>query len=399
MDDFERLIIDEVRRRGQITFAEFMEWALYHPGHGYYTAGPVRTGRQGDFFTNVQVGPLFGRLLAESIVEMWDHLGSGRIHLVELGAGDGTLAEQILRALEERGRAKAVTLTLVEKSARGREAARRRLSRFPKVRLLEDLRHFEHAAGVEGCVYSNEFFDALPFHRVQRREGRLWELYVRESEGRLAEAAGAPSTPRLAQYLEERGVALAEGQKAEIRLLLDVAVAELDRALSRGFVLTVDYGEPSLDLYRETRPEGTLQAYESHRLEADALLAPGRRDLTAHVDFGRLAAEGMRRDWKPLVFASQGAFFLSSGERVLRQAVENDAGIRKNTSMVAPTRGISPRHSSLARSASQVQQLVHPEAFGGLFHVLVQGKNVGQPVLSGGKVNRVHRLLPSVSRP
>lgn len=375
--DFDELIREEIRRRGGVTFAEFMGWALYHPRHGYYMTGPLRTGRQGDFFTNVQAGGLFARLLAESFTEMWDLLGSGRLTLVELGGGDGALAERVLLALKEKGRDAGVSYYLVEKSPFGRDAARRRLSRFPKVRILESLEELEHASGVEGCVFSNEFFDALPFHRVQRLAGQLRELYVREESGRLLESPGDPSTPRLERYFIEQGVRLEEGQKADVCLLLDEAVAEIDRVLARGFVLSIDYGEPSLDLYRPARSEGSRQVYRSHQAFDSPFEEIGRRDITALVDFGRIAAAGRRGDLRPLVFASQGAYFLNSAEALLRRVVEEDVGRRGNPA-----------------AAREVQQLLHPETFGGKFHILVQGKNVGEAALSGGKVNRVRRLDP-----
>jgi SAM-dependent MidA family methyltransferase len=377
MSPFQQTILNEVRRRGRVTFSEFMGWALYHPQNGYYTAGPARTGRRGDFFTSVQGGDLLGRLLAESFCEMWDTLGSGRLTLVELGAGDGALAEQVLKALEEKGRASSVTFYLVEKSVRRREEARRRLSRFSKIHILDDLTSLEHTAGIEGCIYSNEFFDALPFHRVQGPGESLCELYVEAQGDRLVERPFAPSTPRLARGIREQGVSLVEGQKAEICLLLDDVVAEIDRVLARGFVLTIDYGEPSLDLYRETRLEGTLQIYQRHQLMDNPFDNIGERDITAFVDFGRLATLGNRGELKPLIFASQGTYLLNSAEALLRHLVEEDVGRQGDT-----------------RQATAIQQLLHPESLGGRFHVLLQGKNVGTPTLSGGRVNRIRRLCP-----
>ncbi len=377
MSGFHDAVVAEVRRRGKVTFAEFMDWALYHPVHGYY-ASTGRLGRKGDFFTSVQVGGLFGRLLTETFLEMWERLGSGRFTLVEMGAGDGALAEQVLEALEAKGKGKNVSYYLVEKSTGTREAARRRLSRFPKVHFLESLDDFEHAAGVEGCVYSNEFFDALPVHRVRREGGVLRELFVTERDARLVEEAGEPSTPRLARYFEEQDVFLAEGQAGEVCLALDGVMEDIGRVLSRGFVLSVDYGEPSPDLYREERRDGTLRVFKKHAVGGGFFENIGEQDITAHVDFGRLAALGAQGELAPLVFCSQGAFLLNSGEKLLKEVVEGEAR----------------RDPAVAR---RVQQLLHPESMGGAFHVLVQAKNAGRPELSGGKVNRIRRLLQSPS--
>lgn len=370
MPAFDALVLAEVRRRGRVTFAEFMEWSLYHPHHGYYTGGASRTGRGRDFLTNVQTGGLFGKLLAESFCDMWDRLGSKRFTMVELGASDGALAEQVLKSFEEKKRT-GVTYYLVERSPLARSAARRRLSRHPRIKFAGSLDELEHTSGVEGCVYSNEFFDALPIHRVTVRNGVFRELYVTDEGGRLVESPGDPSTPRLALYLEEQGVALEEGQKAEVCLALEDVVGNISRVLQRGFVFTVDYGEPSGDLFRPERPDGTLRTYEGHRRAADPFEKIGRRDLTAHVDFGRLAVLGAREGLFPLVFASQGSYFLHSAEEVLRRAVENGG----------------------PAGAGRVQQLVHPDAFGGAFRVFVQGKNVGRPRLLGGNADKVERLL------
>jgi SAM-dependent MidA family methyltransferase len=303
---------------------------------------------------------------------MWDHLGSGRITLVELGASDGSLAAQILQALEEKGRVSNVSLHLIERSAAAREAARRRLARYPKIHLWEDLDAFEHTGGVEGLVYSNEFFDALPFHRVRVEGGVLRELFVVEKDGRLSESPGGPSTPRLARALEGRGIQLSEGQAGEVCLEMDSAVENVGRILARGFVLTADYGGASADVTREDRRDGTLRTFGGHALGASPFDDVGRRDITADVDFGRLAALGKEEGLEPLVFAPQGVYLLNSGERLLRGLIDGN------------------RDPAVAGS---VRQLLHPEAMGGRFHVLVQGKNVGEPELSGGKANRVRRLI------
>ncbi len=371
MTSLESTVREEIRRRGRVTFAEFMSWALYHPRGGYYTSGPGRAGRAGDFVTNVQV-PLYAELLAEQFVEMWDALGSERFTLVELGAGDGVLAERILRELERRDRHRRIAFHLVEAGSPAREAARRRLSRYPGVSVHAGLEDLEHTAGVEGCVYSNEFFDALPVHRVQGGPRGLQELFVEERDGRLRESPRDLSMPELGDTLRDDGVALAEGQQGEISRDMPEIVSALGRLLSRGFVLTVDYGGPAQDLYGETRPRGTLRCFEKQRLGDDPFANIGGRDITAHVDFTRLARLGEREGLWPLVYANQGAYLVAAGENVLRRAVEE-----------------GPEGS---RRAREVQQLVHPSAFGGAFRILIQGRNVGDIRLAAEKASRLQRL-------
>jgi len=374
MTPLDAIVRAEIGRRGRVTFAEFMSWALFHPRYGYYMT-KVRTGRAGDFVTNVQTGPLFGRLLGETFIEMWDALGSERFTLVELGGSDGSLAESVLRALEEKGRDRRVSLHLVEASPVARQAARRRLSRYGHVHFHASLQEMEHTAGVDGCVYSNEFFDALPFHRVRWKEGRLWELWVETHGETLRECPGPPS-PGLAESLALSGVILEEGEEGEVFLSMEETVEDLSRVLARGFVLTVDYGGAGGELFGDHRPHGTRRTFFQHTVGEDPFTAIGEQDMTAHVDFTRLARLGEPRELVPLVYARQGSYFLSAGENLLRTVVEGAA------------------ESDRPRVARQVQQLIHPYAFGGAFHVLVQGKNVGGVTLSGMKVNRLQRLSP-----
>lgn len=372
MTPFDLIVRDEVRRRGRVTFAEFMRWALYHPRHGYYMT-KVRTGRAGDFVTNAQTGPLFGRLLAASFMEMWDALGSEKFTLVEVGGSDGTLAESVLRALEEKGRERWVSLHLVEASPVARQAARRRLSRYGHVHLHGSLAEMEHTAGIEGCVYSNEYFDALPFHRVVWKDGKLWELWVEMEGETLCERPGPP-TPGLAEAFASTGIVLEDGQEGEVCLAMEESVEEISRMLSRGFVMTVDYGGAAAELFGAHRPRGTRRTFSNHAVGDDPFVEIGQRDITAHVDFTRLARLGSARELEPLTYARQGSYFLSAGENVLRSAVEG-----------APD-------ADRPKIARQVQQLIHPHAFGGAFQILVQGKNVGGVTLSGAKTNRLQRL-------
>ncbi len=355
----------EIARRGRVTFAEFMGWALTHPRHGYYTTG-VRTGRSGDFLTNVQV-PLFGEALADIVVNMWDALGSTRWTLIELGAGDGVLAERVLTALDQRGRARRVTTHLVEGSPVAREAARRRLSRFGGVQFHAALADLEHTAGVEGCVYSNEFFDALPFHRLRGAGGGVRELFVAPGEKGLLETPGPLSAPGLAALLPGGG--LEDGQETEVCPAVDGVMDELARVLARGFVVTVDYGGPAAEVHHPSRPGGTRRTFSRHRVGDAPFEDVGEQDITAHVDFTRLARAGEARGFRTVYYGDQGPFLLAGAEGVLRAAIE-----------AAPPRG------------REVQQLVHPAAFGEKFRVLVQSVNAGGVALPLERASRAQRL-------
>jgi SAM-dependent MidA family methyltransferase len=268
---------------------------------------------------------------------------------------------------------------LIEASPAARAAARKRLSRYPHIHLHASLDDLEHIAGVEGCVYSNEFFDALPVHRVVGRVGGVRELFVAEKDGALFEMEGDPSSPGLAEILARGGVTLAEGQKAEVNLRLGAVLEKIDEILARGFILTVDYGEPTRDIYRETRADGTLTALRKHQIMESPFQNMGECDITSRVDFGRLAREGLGLGWTPLIYVSQGTFLVNSAENFLKAEFERLKD--------------SPDLTSLSK---QAQHLMHPELLGGKFQVLVQAKNAGDPRLKGGLVNRLRRLeLPA----
>jgi SAM-dependent MidA family methyltransferase len=225
---------------------------------------------------------------------------------------------------------------------------------------------------VEGCVYSNEFFDALPVHRVRRIGNRLTELYVTEKEGRLVEDPGDPSTPQLAAALAQSGVLLADGQEGEVCLAAGDVMAGVGRILARGFLWTADYGGSAAEVYAPHRVRGTLRSFSKHQLAESPLEAVGERDITAHVDFTRLARLGAAEGFRPLVYADQGPYWIAAGEAVLKKAVED--------------------LSEGGRRGREVRQLVHPGAFGGAFRILIQGKNVEGIGLRAETAARLQRL-------
>ena len=247
----ERAIRRRIARRGPVPFAEYMAAALYGPG-GYYTragANPLA-----DYYTAPQVHPAFGALLAVQLFHLWTLLARPRpFAVIEAGAGDGLLCRDILTAARHlpAGFADALQYTLCDlRSAPGWESA------YPNARRVVASALRLPRVGAAGCILSNELLDALPVHRVRMDAGRLRELYVALSpdaadgyEGTLFEQPGPPSTPRLQRRLDDLGIALADGQTAEICLLLDDWAASAAAALDAGFVITIDYGRAAADLY------------------------------------------------------------------------------------------------------------------------------------------------------
>ncbi|MDE2860886.1 MAG: SAM-dependent methyltransferase [Chloroflexota bacterium] len=306
----ERLIAEH----GRITFARFMELALYGPGGYYVSADRHRTG---DYFTAPSAHPAFSALLAVQVRQLWELMGSpSPFHVVEVGAGGCRLAESFVdyasRLSPEFARA-------LEYAAVDCSIARPADSRVQAVRGFG-----LPVRRVEGCVLSNELPDAFPVHRFAIRDGRVLEVYVTREDGCLVETLDAPSTPRIEHRLSSLGLNLPDGFRGEVNLALDDWMEEVSQALARGFVLTVDYGHSAQDLYAPERSGGTLRCYYEHTLQGDPYRRVGRQDMTAHVDFTSLARAGEERGLAVAGFTSQREFLLNLG---LSGLVESLAGM------------------------------------------------------------------------
>jgi SAM-dependent MidA family methyltransferase len=291
------IIRDEIGREGLISFRRFMELALYHSEHGYYTSGRARVGRGGDFFTNVSVGPLFGKLLARQFAEMWRRLGQpANFAIVEQGAHEGHFALDALGALKEADPDcfVATTYRIVEPSSALLASQRERLAGWP-VEWTSDL---SQLSAITGVHVSNELIDAFPVH-VVKWTGRDWVERCVANKGAEFEFVDRPiSSPQLAVACGRIPQPLPPEYTTEVNLSAETWIAEVAGRMERGFILAIDYGFLRDDYYMPERNEGTLSAYAHHKRERDPLREPGEFDLSAHVDFSSLmeagAAAGLR---------------------------------------------------------------------------------------------------------
>jgi len=360
---------EHIRARGPITFAKYMDACLYDLRHGYYTrAGQVP---RRDYFTSVDASPIFGRLLARQFQEMWVELEKpAELLLVELGAGQGNLAAQILdfTANSFPEFYSALQYVAVERSAARRAAAAAAGSLARHMAALHFAMVSDMPAEIPcGCIFSNEFFDALPVHRIAREGNDLREIYVGLGANGLCEQFGALSTPTLAEYFTEQGIALQEGQQAEINLEACEWIREISTRLGRGFALTIDYGHPAEELYDHRHMRGTLLAYEKHRASENFFRAPGEQDLTAHVNFSALASHGIQAGLQRTGFTSQSNFLLSL----------------ERHSDFADLQSPTMTETQQSRARLLFKTLIYPEGMGETFQVLIQHKGLDQPHLSG----------------
>ncbi|MEK7872483.1 MAG: SAM-dependent methyltransferase, partial [Chloroflexota bacterium] len=318
----EQAVRARLRERGRITFAEFMAAALYDPAGGYYTAGePI--GAAGDFYTAPAAHPAFGALIARQMEEMWRLLDSPRVfHIVEPGAGNGRLARDVLAHAEHLSPdfRRALRYIAVERRP---PATPRKAGDGPSTEGRWVLGEGLPVRNVEGCILTNELVDAFPVHGVVWAEGRLREVYVAlDAEGRFAEELGELSTPALAERFARLGITLQEGQRAEVCLGLEAWSRSVASALTRGFVLTVDYGDVAERLYGAERLQGTLACSYRHAPAGSPYQRMGEQDITAHVDFSALAAAGEAHGLRALGLTSQRAFLLNLGMQGVMEAAK-----------------------------------------------------------------------------
>ncbi len=294
---------------GRITFAHFMALALGHPEHGYYQRPDLAWGRDGDYETSPEVHPIFGYLWARQIEECWQRLGSPEVFdLVEVGAGSGAFSGAILTWLRDRSPDcfAATRATLLDGSPARLEAQQRALDTRnleAEHRLLEDWLADEEP--ITGVVISNEFFDALPVHLVERRGDALLEWHVTLEDGGLAFVLADASTPDLEAYFADLGLQPGEEARAEVNLAARDAMRRIANRVGRGYVLSIDYGHEAPDLYASWRRMGTLMAFRDHSPQPDPLTSPGLLDLTAHVDFTTLAATATNAGFEAAPTVSQ----------------------------------------------------------------------------------------------
>jgi SAM-dependent MidA family methyltransferase len=368
MNELRGLIADRIQTSGPITFAEFMELSLYHPELGYYARATRKTGRAGDFFTSVDVGPIFGELLARQLAEMWRVLASNAQHptpntfdLVEAGASDGRLSRDILDAARRTDPDfySAVRLWLVEQSPAARAAQRDSLG--PHAHKL----HYSNASmpgTVHGAVLVNELLDALPTHVVMMTETGLREVFVdldRDSgrAPRFVERLRDPSSSRLTEYLARAGAVMHRGARAEVNLAAEDWVKGAAESLRRGFMIVIDYGHDEGELYGGSHASGTLTSFRQHSQFADFLQIPGDCDITAHVDLTAIVRAAERGGLDVLGRLDQTYFLLGLGIADL-----------ENPSL--------PQRLAM-------KTLLLPGGLGSTHKVLIFGKDVGRPALRG----------------
>ena len=364
---------------GAISFARYMELALYSPGLGYYSGGAARFGAAGDFVTAPEISPLFGRTLARQVAEV---MAASSPAVLEFGAGSGALAAQLLLELEQLG-APCERYQIVELSGALRAQQQETLQ--------QQAPHLAHCMqwldawpdAISGCVIANEVLDAMPAHWVTWRDGAMLERYVAWGEtGFSAQERPASGALREAMSALAGEHNLADGYTSEINLAARAWINALAPRLQQAMVLLIDYGFAAREFYHPQRSSGTLRAHHRHHALDDPFYLPGLCDITTHVDFSAVALAAQDAGLSVDGYTTQAQFLINCGiTGLLGQS--NPEQMRS--------------HGALTQQANT---LLSPAEMGELFKVLALSRGLDQPLVqpshqpwrgfSAG--NRVHTL-------
>jgi len=347
---------DIATQGGWIPFSRFMELALYAPGLGYYTAGARKFGEAGDFITAPELSTLFGRTLAKQLIEV---MQASTPHILELGAGSGKLALDILTELEKRD-ALPESYSILEVSADLRQRQQALIQeRLPhlasKVIWLDALP--DH---ISGAVIGNEVLDALPVHLVYWTDGGILERGVSSNGDTFAWQDRIPENAALLDIA--KSLVVPDDYLSEISLAARGLIASLSERMEKGALLFIDYGFGSAEYYHPQRSRGTLMCHYRHHSHDDPFYLLGLQDITAHVDFTAIAESAIDHGAHFLGYTSQAHFLINNGVTDLMSEVSPE-----DVRTYAPL-------------SSQLQKLTSPAEMGELFKVIALGKGMEEPL-------------------
>lgn len=352
---------------GWISFADYMQLALYTPGLGYYSGGAEKFGAAGDFVTAPTLGPLFAQTLARQVAELLPQAGP---HLLEFGAGGGELAGELLAELARLG-CRVDSYSILEPGAGLAARQRATIARLApgeagKVRWLDRL-----PAAFRGVMLANEVADAMPVHAVAWRDDGVLERGVAVADGALAWAE-RPATGEVLSAARE--IAVPVPYSSELALAARGWVRSVAECLAHGVLLLIDYGFPAREFFHPQRSGGTLMCHYRHYAHDDPFLYPGLQDITAHVDFSALSAAGTAAGLDLLGYATQSGFLVNCGiTDVLARS--DPADVRRYAPM-----------------AAAAQKLLSPAEMGELFKVLCFGRGIAPGLAGFARGERSHTL-------
>ena len=356
----EKSLVDVLRNvltYGDLSFRDFMELALYHPEFGYYARPLNPVGKGGDYVTAGSLSPAFSFAIAGLFREFVGRTEGEVCSFVDIGCGDGSL----VRAVADLVRGESVRFFGIDRSLE-RASAEVQSSAAP-VAFLQTLDEVPRDGA--HLVFSNELFDAIPFARLVKRGEHLHELWIQQRGGVL-DWSEHEAAPVFDDYFASHALELAEGQFADVALEWEAYYADVARFLTRGLIVTIDYGYRGPKLFHQrARRFGTAAAYTGHRVHRDLLASPGQQDLTAHINFDDLERAGATAGAETVFFDSLAKFLLSIGitdHELFRPA--------QDIAIASVEEGVD-----LIEARENARRLVLPDGIGEDLRVLVQVKN------------------------
>lgn len=354
------IIVERIKKNGPLSFRDFMEMALYHPKLGYYNSSQDKIGANGDFYTSPYISASFGVMIAKQIEEMWGILEKKPFKIIEYGAGTGILCHDILDYLKNNPALyNDLTYCIIEKSSNMREMEKKHL--HEKVRWYNKIQDIPE---INGCILSNELVDNFSIHQVIM-EDKLMEVFVDYKDSSFTEILKL-ARKELVDYFSELEIQLPKGFRTEVNLEAISWIKQVAQSLNRGYVITIDYGTSSSELYNIRRSSGTLLCYNKHHSDTSPYQNIGEQDITTHTNFSALQHWGLKYGLEYSGIVNQANFLLALGIKEY-----NDAALISNQSNLQ-----SVTHEAMINYRLLVDM-------GMRFKVLIQQKNVPKHPLKG----------------
>ena len=357
MNKLELRIKSYIEENGPITFDEFVEFALYDKDYGYYTKDSDKFGKSGDFYTSPAVHKAFGQVISNFIAIVHESTSENNFSVIELGSGTGYLALDILDSLKKYNPAiyENIDYLCIDSSESNIEKSKDLLlDHVQRVMWHEDF--FGLQGKYNGVVLSNEFFDALPFHRIKFKDNKPWEIYVDTQGSNFVEQLGDISSAELKAVIDNLDMNFQENQQIEINLNYKKILKHITNILNEGVVLTFDYGYLKEELYSARRFEGTYRCFHNHKISTNPYTSIGEQDITSSVNFSELIDLGGKLVLDTVKYTTQGQFLVDWG--ILDITQELDEQQRRS-----------------------VKNLFLPAAMGDMFKALIQEKNMKESIM------------------
>ena len=334
-----------------ISYAEYIELALYHPEYGYYMNDKMKIGREGDFITTSNISDIYGRLIAKWYIKMAEKYELPYA-VCEIGAGSGRFSKAFLDQWNKLT-SQPVHYYIAERSPYHRELQKQAQMNVRQMNSLDELKNFQ------GLIFSNELFDAFPVHVIEKQNQQWMEAMITVESNQLKEKLVPLKNNEILTFLSESGLQIRNGQRIEIPLQMENMLMKISDVLIRGMVLTVDYGYTNDEWMHSGRREGSLRGYYKHQQINNVLQHPGEMDITSHVHFDSLIKIGQKNGLDFLNKWRQDEFFLSAG--ILEELQDH----------------YDPNpFSEVSKRNRAIRSLVIPSGISAFFHVILQGKGL-----------------------